>query len=208
MSGSYDRPTGRPQQVPPRPRGYDPYDDLEGGYVTGPAPAPAMPHDRYEHEPPPLSADTTMRPTQETPVRRSEIYAPARAAKRKPRTESTAPIVPAGSVTGQSLTLVITIMCFLACLTAGAVYMIRQSADAWLKDIASEVTVQIEPKEKVDTDTLVKEGVAFLGRQPGIRSVRPLTPADSAELLEPWLGGGGALKALPVPRLIALELDP
>src|SRR5262245_47529638 len=118
MSGSYDRPTGRPQQVPPRPRGYDPYDDLEGGYVTGPATAPALPQDRYEQEPPPLAdigmqrpGDTTLRPTHETTVRRSEIYAPARTTKRKRRTESAAPIVPAGSVTGQSLTLVITIMC-------------------------------------------------------------------------------------------------
>jgi cell division transport system permease protein len=43
-----------------------------------------------------------------------------------------APIVPAGSVTGRSLTLVISIMCFFACLTAGAVYMMNQSASAWL----------------------------------------------------------------------------
>jgi cell division transport system permease protein len=207
MSGSYDRPTGRPQQAPPRLRGYDPYDDLEGGYVTGPATAPALPQDRYEHEPPPLSADTTMRPTQETTVRRSEIYAPTRSTKRKRRMESTAPIVPAGSVTGQSLTLVITIMCFLACLTAGAVYMIRQSADAWLRDIASEVTVQIEAKDKVDTDKVVADAAAFLGRQSGIANVRAMSVEESAALLEPWLGQVDALKALPVPRLIALELD-
>jgi cell division transport system permease protein len=213
MSGSYDRPTGRPQQAPPRPRGYDPYDDLEAGYVTGPVTGPASPHERYEHEPPPLmdmdmrrAAETTLRPTHETTMQRGEIYAPTRAT-RKGRAKTTAPIVPAGSVTGQSLTLVITIMCFLACLTAGAVYMIRQSADAWLKDIASEVTVQIEAKDKVDTEKVVVEAAAFLGRQPGIKNVRALSVEESAALLEPWLGQVDALKALPVPRLIALELD-
>ena len=46
---------------------------------------------------------------------------------RRDKDQARTPIVPAGSVTGRSLTLVITIMCFLACLTAGAVYMINQS---------------------------------------------------------------------------------
>ena len=52
---------------------------------------------------------------------------PGRSRRADP-SQTTAPIVPAGSVTGRSLTLVITIMCFLACLTAGAVYMMNQSA--------------------------------------------------------------------------------
>ena len=115
--------------------------------------------------------------------------------------------MPAGSVTSNSLTLVISIMCFLACLTAGAVYMINQSASAWLDDIASEVTVQIEPRERVDTDRVVKEVTAFLAKQTGIRTVRPLSLDDSAALIEPWLGNSESLKALPVPRLVAIEVD-
>jgi len=210
MSGSYDKVSGRP--YPPGPAyGSGPYDDVLTGPVTNRPTAPPVLHQssteeaRHLRETERRLSEPTHRPTFETKPRR-DIHAPARATRKKGE-QINKPIVPAGSVTGRSLTLVISIMCFLACLTAGAVYMIRQSAEAWFKDIASEVTVQIEPKEKVDTDTLVKEVVAFLGRQPGIRSVRPLTPADSAELLEPWLGEVGALKALPVPRLIALELD-
>ncbi len=52
-------------------------------------------------------------------------------------------------------------MCFLACLTAGAVYMINESANAWLKDIASEVTVQVEPQENVDTAKTVAGGAGL-----------------------------------------------
>jgi cell division transport system permease protein len=215
MSGSYDRPTGRPPEAPRRNRELDPYDDYVTGYPTGPTTAPPLPHEIYgpgaygpvsgyesdQHH----AADAVRRAALEhTP--RGDMIAPARDARREGDRVS-APIVPAGSVTGQSLTLVVTIMCFLACLTAGTVYMIRQSADAWLKDIASEVTVQIEAKEKVDTDGLVKEVAAFLGRQPGVASVKPLSVDESAELLEPWLGKVDALKALPVPRLIAIELD-
>ena len=186
MSGSYDRPTGPPTLQPTRPRlEHDPY----GGPSTGP-PALSTAHPRLAHAP-----RETGQPEPRSRGRRTEA-APA-----------SAPIVPAGSVTGRSLTLVITIMCFLACLTAGAVYMMNQSASAWLRDIASEVTVQIEAKERTDLDKAVADVTAFLSRQPGIATVRALGVADAAQLLEPWLGKTDALSALPVPRLIAIELD-
>jgi cell division transport system permease protein len=98
-------------------------------------------------------------------------------------------------------------MCFLACLTAGAVYMMNQSANAWLRDIASEVTVQVEAKDHSDVDKVVADITRYLSAQQGIANVRALGIADSAQLLEPWLGQTEALKALPVPRLIAIELD-
>src|SRR3990170_220103 len=186
MSGSYDRPTGPPTLQPTRPRlEHDPY----GGPSTGPPTlSAARPH--LAHAPREVG-----QPEPRSRGRRTEA-APA-----------SAPIVPAGSVTGRSLTLVISIMCFLACLTAGAVYMMNQSASAWLKDIAGEVTVQIEAKERTNLDKAVADVTAFLSRQPGIATVRALGVADAAQLLEPWLGKTDALNALPVPRLIAIELD-
>jgi cell division transport system permease protein len=139
------------------------------------------------------------------PVQR-ELYAPSRSDVPAIEPGKT-PIVPAGSVTGRSLTLVISIMCFLACLTAGAVYMINESASAWLKDIASEVTVQVEPRERVDIEKSVADVASYLGKQPGIANVKAMSNADSAALLEPWLGKNDALKSLPMPRLIAVEID-
>jgi cell division transport system permease protein len=127
--------------------------------------------------------------------------------RRTARSLPNTPIVPAGSVTGRSLTVVITIMCFLASLTAGAVYMMNQSASAWLRDIASEVTVQIDIRDRAEADKLVAEVTGFLSNQPGIAKVKALSVADAAQLLEPWLGQTDALQALPVPRLIAVELD-
>ena len=158
-----------------------------------------------EHEPysVPLSRPTGPPPKLEA----GSSAAPRTRSRRKDPSQTTAPIVPAGSVTGRSLTLVITIMCFLACLTAGAVYMMNQSASAWLRDIASEVTVQVEVKERSDVDKLVADVSSYLSRQPGIATVRALSIADAAQLLEPWLGQTEALKTLPVPRLVALELD-
>jgi cell division transport system permease protein len=158
-----------------------------------------MEHDPYSV---PLS-----RSTGPPPKREAGSAARRTRSRRKDPSQTTAPIVPAGSVTGRSLTLVITIMCFLACLTAGTVYMMNQSASAWLRDIASEVTVQVEVKDRTDIDKLVADVSNYLSRQQGISTVRVLSMADAAQLLEPWLGQTDALTTLPVPRLIAIELD-
>lgn len=118
------------------------------------------------------------------------------------------PVVPPGSVAGRALTMVIAIMCFLACLTAGSVYLVNQSASAWFEDIASEITVQISPGGGADAEKQVTLVSLFLARQPGITQVRPLSADDSAELLEPWLGQAAkALGNLPLPRIVAIEID-
>src|SRR5262245_24004564 len=149
MSGSYDRPTGPPTL---RPRAEH---DAFGGPQTGAA--------TYTSQPP-ITGPATLDPGERAPATRSK--------RRGDPSQTTAPIVPADSVTGRSLTLVITIMCFLACLTAGAVYMMNQSASAWLRDIASEVTVQIEVKNRTDVDRFVSEVTRFLTQRPGIVSAR------------------------------------
>lgn len=194
MSGSFDRFSGHPTQ--PQPAGYDPYDDPVTGPPTGPASAFA---------PPPSIAPPRAAPNDDAPP---NLYAPSREAHDRGRKmKTTAPVVPPGSVTGRSLTLVIAIMCFLACLTAGTVWMIKQSADAWLKDIASEVTAQVEPQQGADVEKSVSDVVTFLEKQPGIVRAKPLTLDANSDLLEPWLGSSEALKSLPVPRLIAIEID-
>ena len=120
---------------------------------------------------------------------------------------SSAPIVQPASVAGRALTVVIAIMCFLACLTSGAVYMVNQSANDWFADIASEVTVQVIPVEAAEFEKKVTLVSLFLAKQAGIMKVSPLSSEESGELLEPWLGDSNALSALPVPRLIAVEID-
>src|SRR5215470_919699 len=117
------------------------------------------------------------------------------------------PIVPLASIAGNALTVVIAIMSFLACLTAGAVYMINQSAQAWVNDISSEITVELDPVNEADIEKKMTLVSLFLAKQKGITEVKPLTAEDSAKLLEPWLGQSSALQALPIPRLIAVEID-
>jgi cell division transport system permease protein len=168
--------------------GYDPYDEPATMVPTG-SPAYA----RHSAQAPAAAP--------------SDLYVPARGTDHGRKMKVMAPVVPPGSVTGRSLTLVIAIMCFLACLTAGAVWMIKESSDAWLNDISSEVTVQVTPQETGDTEKAVTDVVAYIQQQPGIANVRALSLDESVGLLQPWLGSGDALKALPVPRLIAVQVD-
>ncbi len=189
MSGSPNRPRG--PGFPPPTSSYDLYEEAASWTLESVSARPIP----------------TTRSRGEAPSPERVVTKGRKKRKERAKKAVSAPIVPASSVTGRSLTMVITIMCFLASLTAGAVYMINQSANAWMRGIASEVTVQVEPRDKVDTDKLVRDVTTFLVRQPGIRSALPLSIDQSAHLLEPWLGPSEALKSLPLPRLIALEVD-
>jgi cell division transport system permease protein len=209
MSGSFDRPD-RPKGRPPAAGG-PPFDPYEDAYEQTGLPVPGLQRGPREVGPQPMmqaepAANWEPETQRATQVRPEILYAEARTEPVEHKHKHAA-IVPAGSVTGRSLTLVISIMCFLACLTAGAVYMINKSADAWLRDMASEVTIQVEPRDGVDTEKVIKDTVAFLTKEPGVTGVKALTLDESAALLEPWLGQADVLKSLPVPRLIALEID-
>jgi len=115
-------------------------------------------------------------------------------------------IVPKGSIAGRALVAVVAIMTFLASLTTGAVTLVRSSAMAWQSDVAREVTVQVRPTGGKDLDAEVAKAVEIARAFPGVGDVRAFSKAESAGLLEPWLGSGLALDDLPVPRMIVVKL--
>jgi cell division transport system permease protein len=115
-------------------------------------------------------------------------------------------IVPRQSIAGRALIAVVAIMTFLASLTTGAVMLVLASAAEWQSDVAREMTIQIRPGPGRDLEAEVKRAADIARATPGVAEVRPYTAAESARLLEPWLGSGLSLDALPVPRLIVLRL--
>jgi len=117
-----------------------------------------------------------------------------------------APIVPRNSIAGRALIAVVAIMTFLASLTTGAVMLVLASAAEWQSDVAREMTIQIRPTAGRDLEAEVRQAVEIARTAPGIAEVRPYTAEESARLLEPWLGTGLALDALPVPRIIVLRV--
>jgi cell division transport system permease protein len=118
------------------------------------------------------------------------------------------PIVPRASIAGRALIAVVAIMTFLASITTGAVLLVSASAAEWQSDVASEITIQVRPTAGRDIERDAVAAAEALRVQPGIVEVRPFTKAESAKLLEPWLGSGLSLDDLPVPRVIVARIAP
>ncbi|PSM15870.1 MULTISPECIES: cell division protein FtsX [Nitratireductor] len=118
-----------------------------------------------------------------------------------------APIVPAQTVAGHALIAVIAIMTFLACLTVGAVTLVRDTASVWQSQIAREATIQIRPRDDLDMEAALDAARTIAETFAGVRAATVVDSAATARLLEPWLGTGLDLDELPVPRLVIVTID-
>lgn len=118
------------------------------------------------------------------------------------------PIVPRSSIAATALIAVVAIMTFLASLTTGAVVLVRGAASEWQSDVSREVTIQVRPMAGRDIEADVGRAVEIARAAPGVTAVRAQDKAESARLLEPWLGSGLSLDSLPVPRLIVIQVTP
>src|SRR5450755_1379138 len=124
------------------------------------------------------------------------------------RARNLSPIVPRASISGRALVAVVAIMTFLASITTGTVLLVSASAAEWQSEVASEITIQVRPLAGRDIDRDAVAVTVAVRAQPGIAEVRPFTRAESAKLLEPWLGSGLSLDELPVPRVIIARVAP
>jgi cell division transport system permease protein len=115
-------------------------------------------------------------------------------------------IVPEGTVAGHALVVVIAIMSFLACLTLGAVSLVRDASREWQLDIQKEVTIQVRPIDGVNVVAETEKAAALARATRGVTSAQVLDDAANLRLLQPWLGSGFDLTDLPIPRLIEVKL--
>jgi cell division transport system permease protein len=134
------------------------------------------------------------------------IAEPVLAVESESSFKTNAPLIPRDSVAGRALVVVIAIMTFLACLTAGAALLVADASQAWRSDVLREATIQVKSRAGDDVESLVAKAVAIAMKTPDVESVHALSRAESEKLLEPWLGAGLDLSQLPVPRLIAVQL--
>ncbi len=118
------------------------------------------------------------------------------------------PIVPSDNIAGRAMVLVIAIMTFLSCLTLGAVTLVRDTAATWQTQIAREATIQIKPEEELDMANALITARDIAVSYNGVTGANVVDAAATARLLEPWLGTGLDIEALPVPRLVIVTLDP
>ena len=117
-------------------------------------------------------------------------------------------VMPAAGATGLPLVLVVAAMCFLASLALGAALTVGHTSAEWTRELSGALTVEVKPSPDGTQDEETDAVLKTLARMPGIVSSRALTHADTAALLEPWLGKGNVTEDLPLPRLIDVRIDP
>lgn len=130
----------------------------------------------------------------------SEMFDPAR--------WRPAPFLPEKEARDRALIFVVAVLCFLACLTAMGVLAANRAAAGWTGQLNGEATVIVRPKGGETPDAAAARAAEALSGAPGVTEARALEPAKAYDLIRPWLGDVSDLEDLPVPRLVAVTLDP
>lgn len=100
---------------------------------------------------------------------------------------------------------------YLGALALAAAMAVHNAVGHWDSGLAGRLTVQVAPGAPDENPAITAERVArvleVLGATPGVLASRQLTEQEITELLEPWLGGTAIDQSLPLPQVIAVELD-
>jgi cell division transport system permease protein len=119
-----------------------------------------------------------------------------------------APLLPTDGPRAGSLLFVVASLCFLACLTAIAVLASDRAARGWIGQLGAEATVIVRPRRGETPDAAAARAAEALAGVAGVSEARALEPKKAYDLIRPWLGDVSDLEDLPVPRLVAVTLDP
>ncbi|HEY3696615.1 ABC transporter permease [Phenylobacterium sp.] len=118
-----------------------------------------------------------------------------------------APFLPEADARDGSLIFVVAVLCFLACMTALAVIAADRAARGWADQLTGEATVIVRPKGSESPDSAAARAAETLAGIPGVTEARALEREQAYDLIKPWLGDVADLEDLPVPRLVAVELN-
>jgi cell division transport system permease protein len=98
------------------------------------------------------------------------------------------------------------ILAFLAVLAMALALAAGRLVATWDAGMSDSATLQIIGDEPV-VEAQARAALEVLRTTPGVRSVRMIEVDEQRALLEPWLGAGVALDGVPLPLLIAIDVD-
>ncbi|WP_029006931.1 cell division protein FtsX [Azospirillum halopraeferens] len=110
------------------------------------------------------------------------------------------------------LSWITAVMVYLATLAFAGQMMVSDMAERWDSGLAGGVTVQVVPLVGPGASPVaerVETALAILRGTPGVVSATTLPAAETARLIEPWLGADAAADPhLPVPTVIDVVVEP
>jgi cell division transport system permease protein len=119
-----------------------------------------------------------------------------------------APILPERQTRDAALAFVVAVLCFLACVTGLAVIAADRAASGWSRQLTGEATVIVRTHAGETPDAAAAQATETLAGVPGVAEARALEPEKAYDLIRPWLGDVAEVEDLPVPRLVAVTLEP
>ena len=82
------------------------------------------------------------------------------------------PIIPPEASPLKTLTVAMTVMCYLACLAIGALILIDRAVENWTGGLSREVTVQVRKVKNTDIEAETRQGGAPCSQStPGVAGV-------------------------------------
>lgn len=109
---------------------------------------------------------------------------------------------------GGPIPWVLAIMVAVTVLAAGGALALSNLTASARGELAGSATVQIIEADPTLRDKQAQQVADKLEQDPAVATVRIVPPEETAQLLEPWLGGGEGMDVVPLPALIDLELSP
>lgn len=117
-------------------------------------------------------------------------------------------ILPRNMLGSYLLPLVIAVNVYLASLAILGGLALIGATGQWAAELDQLVTVQVPPESGVGGDAVVKSVLGVLRDHPSVAQARALELPEMEALLAPWLGQSAAIKDLPLPQLVDVELRP
>jgi cell division transport system permease protein len=118
------------------------------------------------------------------------------------------PLLPRGDTRDASLTFVIAVLCFFACLAALTTLAADRAAGGWASQLRGSATVLVRPTGGESVDAAAARAAETLSGVKGVSEAAALEKDKALALLAPWIGKEALADDLPVPRLVTVELDP
>lgn len=113
--------------------------------------------------------------------------------------------------TGRFLPWLVAVMVYLAALALVSAMAMSKIVTRWDHGLSGQITVQLPVSEDEVSEAAIAERrdnvIRLLLQSPGVLSANHMSAAETAALLEPWLGQSSGLSELPLPDLIAVEID-
>lgn len=116
------------------------------------------------------------------------------------------PLLPPAGARDAVLVFVVAVLTFLACATAIAAIAANRAAGGWERQLLGSASVIIRTAGDDSPDRAAERATEALAGAKGVEEARLLERGEAEDLLRPWIGDD-VLQDLPIPRLIAVDLD-